>query len=325
MTHATETFAKRVKSELALNQPQSRRGQRALLSGFVRLAASLSIGSNPILNLRTEVSNAAKLAFNLFRSLYSLTPVFVFERRMRFDKPMVYVVRVSGECIYDVMEDLRALKNLRPIPLRSLVNEDNIQRFVQGLFIAAGSVNSPESKSYFLEISFPSAEDAQAVVKGLSKVNPRFCFRITPIRDRWMIYLKRSSEISEFLAWMGAPQAALEYENARAKKDFFNSENRLNICLAHNLSKTLKTAEENIRYIEIVKAHNLERRLDAKTQAVMRARVVDREANYAELAQRLTETGLPMTKSGVARALATIKELALKVSGEDQKDSAEKK
>ena len=320
MAKGGETFAKRVKNELSQRIPSSMKGQRALLSGFVRLSSSLSIGSNPVLTLKTEISNAAKMAFNLFKSLYSLTPSFIFERKMRFDKSMVYVVRVTGECIYDVMEDLRALKNLRPMPLRSLVNSDNIQRFVQGLFIAAGSVNSPESKSYFLEINFTSHEDAIAVVKGLVKVNPRFTFRITSIRDKWMIYLKKSSEIAEFLAWIGATNSALEYENARAEKDLLNSENRLNICLAHNLSRTLKTAQEFQGYIRQIQAQGLDKTLDTRTRAVMKARLEDAESNYSELAEKLSSSGISITKSGVARALGEIKKLALAHPLESSKD-----
>lgn len=306
----TETFAKRVKSELALKTPASRKGQKALLSGFVRPIASLSIGSNPVLTLRTEVSNAAKMAYSLFRTLYSLTPSFIFERKMRFDKSIVYVIRVEGECIYSVMDDLKCVRDLRPIPLRSLVNPDNIQNFCQGLFIAQGSVNSPEGKSYFLEITLTSELDATILCQALKAVNPRFVFKVVSIRDKFMIYLKKSSEIAEFLAWLGATDAALEYENARAEKDLLNSENRLNICLAHNLSKTLKAAKESIEQIQKVKDKGVFASLDRRTQAICQARIQDPEANYQELSDKLVRQGVPMTKSGISRALRRIKEIA---------------
>lgn len=304
------TFAKRVKNELALNEPSTVKGKRALLAGFARQASSLSIGANPVLTFRTEIANAARMTFNLLKDLYSLTPAFVFERKMKFDKSMVYLVRVRGECIYDVMEDLRVLRNLRPVPLRSMLNEENIQRFMQGLFIASGSVNAPESKSYFLEISLNREEDAEAICQALYRENPRFTFRTIARRDKWMIYLKRSSEIAEFIAWIGATNSALEYESARVEKDFFNSENRLNICLAHNLSRSLKTAEENLRQIELIKRAGRESSLDSKTRAVLEARLKDGEASYQELAETLTSQGIPLTKSGVARAFTRIRELA---------------
>lgn len=309
-TRETMTFAKRVKNELALNYPTTVKGQRALLSGFARQASSLSIGSNPVLTFRTEIANAAKMAFNLLKDLYSLSPNFVFERKMRFDKNMVYLVRVRGECIYDVMEDLRVTKNLRPVPLRSMINQENIQRFMQGLFIASGSVNAPESKSYFLEIALTRSEDATAICQALYRANPRFTFKTVAIRDHWMIYLKRSSEIAEFLAWIGATNSSLEYESARVEKDFLNSENRLNICLAHNLSKSIRTAHENLKYTKVVTDAGRQNSLDYKTRAVMQARLDDSEANYQEIAEKLTSEGISMTKSGVARAFARIRELA---------------
>lgn len=302
------SFAKKVKTELSLHMPKSLYGQKALLSGIARLACSFSIGSNPILSFRTEISSVAKQIFTLLKSLYHFNPTLIYERKMRFDKSMVFVVRVQGEGVYEMLEDLRVYKNLRSIPLRTMVNKDNIRHFCQGLFIAGGSVNAPTSKSYFLEIAMDSERDAQALCKGLVGVNGRFTFKYIRIRDKWMVYLKKSSEISEFLAWLGAFDCALDYENQRAEKDLFNNENRLNICLAHNYSRALKNGEENIADIKYLKDHGRFDKKDAKTQAVLNIRLKDKEASYAEIAERMTQQGNPMTKSGVARIFAKVKD-----------------
>lgn len=303
----TLSFAKKVKNELSLHIPDSLYGKKAVLSGFARLASTLSIGSHPTLSFRSEISNVAKMAFALLKDLYKFAPTLVFERKMRFDKSMVYVVRIRGEGVYEMLYDLRVMKSLRPMPLRSMVNKDNIRHFCRGLFIAGGSVNAPSGKSYFLEIAMDSQQDAEAVCQGLREVNPRFTFKTIKIREKWMVYLKKSSEISEFLAWLGAHECALDYESQRAAKDLFNNENRLNICLAHNYSRALKNGEENIADIKYLKEHGHLSAPDRKTREVLELRLKDKEASYAEIAERLQSSGIQITKSGVARILSGIK------------------
>lgn len=307
-TEGTLTFAKKAKNELAGAKIQTLGAKKAVLSGFTRLAGTLSIGSRPFLSYRTELSKAAKLIFSLLKELYGVTPRIVFERKMHFDKSMVYVVIADGHEVYGILEDLKVKRKLRPVPIKAMANKDNLRDFVKGLFLATGSLNAPESKSYFLEIAMDSQSDAQTVCNALCRSEGLFSFKVAKIRDKWLVYLKRSSEIAEFLAWLGAPVATLDYENARAEKDYFNNENRLNICYAANYSKSLKTGAENIRDINVFLKRTELGRLDAKTQAVIRSRLKNKDFSYGELAEDITRTGTKITKSGVARVFAKIKE-----------------
>lgn len=309
-TESSITFAKKAKNELADGMPKYPNAKKALLSGLTRNAASLSIGSHPSLTYRTELSKVAKLIFNLLKSTMGITPRIVFQQKMRFDKSIVYVVIAEGKDIYQALADLKVQKNLRPTPIRAMANPANIKYFATGLFLATGSVNSPNAKSYILEITMNSQEDANALADGLKAVNERFSFKVAPLRDKWMVYLKKSSEISEFLAWLGAMSSTMEYENARITKDYFNNQNRLNICDAANYSKSLKAAQETIQDIQLVLSQRDIKSFDAKTQAVWAIRLANQELSYGEIAQEATKQGFSITKSGVARLFRVAKEQA---------------
>ncbi len=308
----TLTFTKKVKNELAGVKTESHKAQKALLSGFVRLSGDIAIGSRPSLSCHTELSSVAKLAFNLLKSIYGVQPNFIFERKMRFDKSMVFVVRVDGKEVYDIAADLKVQKNLRPSKIRAMVNRENLRYFARGLFLSSGSINPPESKSYFLEITMDSQEDALIVAKALQESEGRFSFKVSSIRSKYLVYLKKGSEIAEFLAWLGASESTLDYENKRVEKDFFNNENRLEIAYAANYNKSLKTGAGNVEDIEAIKRTSDFDHLSPKEVAAVRCRLQNKDFSYVEIAQALTKAGFPLTKSSVARIFAKIRSLAQK-------------
>lgn len=306
------TFAKTVKTELA-NLPFSTEGMRfGVLSGFTRLNATFSLGKVPSISYATEIASVAKLIFSLVKDRYGVNPRIVFERRMRFDKSMVYVVRVESTQAYDILSDLKVLKNLKPIPLRSMVNPENLKPFLIGCFLASGSVNSPSSKSYFLEIAFGREDDASRVKESLDRIG-EFSFKVIPRRDKWVLYLKRSGEIAVFLSFLGSTNAMLNYENARATKDLMNNENRLDICAAHNYSRSLNNGRENVEDISKVLAVFPLNAFDDKSRAVIQARLSHRDASYGELSELLSTQGVEISKSGVSRILSSIREKAKKI------------
>lgn len=89
------------------------------------------------------------------------------------------------------------MKNFQPVPLRSMLNKENLRYFLAGAFMAGGSVNAPSSKSYFLEISFSNKDDATRVMEALQSTE-EFSAKVIQRRDKWIVYLKRSSEIAIF-------------------------------------------------------------------------------------------------------------------------------
>lgn len=302
------TFAKKVKTEIANNKYNSSAIKKRILSGFTRVNGILSIGRLPRLSYSTEVAQVAKLFFNFLKSLYGVSPTFKYERKMRFKKQRIYIVIVESPQVYTILEDLKVKKNLKPIPLRSMVNKENLRGFITGCFLASGSINSPSSKSYYLELAYADKEDAERVRDGLFQQGD-FSPKIIQRRDKWVVYLKKSAEITLFLRLIGATQSMLDYENARTTKDLLNNENRLDICLAYNLSRTLKSSQQNIddinKLLTLVPLESLE----PKMKAVVQARLNNKEASLTEISEMVAEQGIFISRSSISRIFSNIHDM----------------
>lgn len=310
----TITFTKHVKNELASLNVRSKKAKSLMLAGFTRLASTLSIGANPSLTYKTSLSKVAKLIYEILKKQYGLIPEIVYEKQMHFNKSISYLIIVRGSRVYDLLSELKVSKNFRFTPLRALINNENIKDFTKGLFLANGSINAPESKNYFLQITFEDEQDALSVKDGLINVNPRFSFKVIKYKkSKWMLYLKKSSEISEFLYWLGATNSGLEYENARVTKDFFNVENRWNNCYAANYSKALKTGEKNIEDINIVLSTRSLHTFNDISKKIIEYRLNNKDASYSEIAKQISTSTNKISKSMVARTFSNISDEAEKI------------
>ena len=84
-------------------------------------------------------------------------------------------------------------------------NDDTISGYLAGAFLASGSVNSPSTSNYHLEIALNSENYAKWLSKLFGKykngdIEPKITFR----RDRYVIYFKKSDQIANFLIMIGA-------------------------------------------------------------------------------------------------------------------------
>jgi DNA-binding protein WhiA len=311
-------FAKKVKNEIALNK-YSKEEMKYLLSGFIRNAGTLSLGSHPTLTLHTEIASVAKLMYNSLKEVYGLAPVIAYEKTTRFKKVLVYLVTVDDPRLYQVMSDLEIFEDglFRMSPKKGLLRK-NLRFLVIGSFLANGSVNNPSSgkTSYFLEMAFSSKQDSLAIKRKLTsfKEEKTMNFKYIKRREKYVLYLKRSDQISVFLSYIGAVESMFDFENARIVKEDININNRLSICDSANYGKTLGAAQTDIKCVEaLLKIHPLDY-FDEKTQAVITERLKMKDANYRELADAISkDTGISITKSGVVHILRGLREKAKEI------------
>ena len=308
-------FAKKVKDEIA-SIDYTTEQKRWILSGFARNGGSFSIGKSPSLSMRTEIANVAKLLYSALKDFYSLNPIIRYEKVKRFGRGLVYQVYVEDKRLYEVMEDLEIFQDgLIRIPPKEGLHRRNLKYMIIGSFLANGSVNNPSSgkTSYFLEMAYSDRQDALAVRRKLDsfKEEKTMNFRYIKRRERHVLYLKRSDQISVFLSYIGAMESMFDFENARIMKDDMNITNRLNICDSANYSKTLNTAKRDIALLnDLLKIKPLSL-FDPKTKAVINARIQQKDSNYRELAEYISEhEDIAITKSGVVHILTDLREEA---------------
>ena len=182
--------------------------------------------------------------------------------------------------------------------------------FIKGAFLATGSINSPTSSSYHLEISATQRKLIEGIMTLFEslEIPAKTLIKKT---GRAIVYVKESEKIADFLRLMGATESLFTFEDERIKRDFYNSITRvLNIELA-NQNKTLQAADKQLKHIAILE--NLSD-LDEYPSGLLEAIELRRkypELSLVELSMKSEEVyHKPISKSGLNHRFRELERLA---------------
>ena len=176
------------------------------------------------------------------------------------------------------------------------------------MFLSCGSINDPKKNQYHLEFLIKEEKDANLVNNVLLSLD--FNSKILKRDREYMVYIKSSENISDFINYIGAVNSLFYFEDIRIYKDHKNMVNRLNNCEQANVEKSMKTSKtviENIKYLEDNDLINL---LDDKTKVIIDYKKKYPETSLNELANIVSlETDKPITKSGINHHIRKINDL----------------
>ena len=269
-----ETFSKKVKEELSeLKNLSNKKLVKCELKGYL-----LTTDSNKFV---TE----SEYNINRFSKLLTNSGIEDFEIEMQGNK---FCITTKKKVEVDT----------------EIENEEEIKAIVRGSFMGAGSVNDPKNK-YHLEIVFQSEENAKKIKELIDKV--RINCKILKREKNYIIYMKDGEDIANFLAFIGANKAVLNFEDIRVLRDIRNNVNRIVNCETANLNKVIKTSVKQIEDIKLIKKKNKFNNLSEKEKELAELRIKNPDATLTELGKMLKK---PIGKSGVNHRLKAISELA---------------
>lgn len=308
----TVAFARNVKEEL-LKKEYTGEEKRMILSGFLLNCAKIS-SSSPYLTIKSEIANCIQFFYKVLKDEYGIEGYIHFKKNSNLKKSMYYYLSIKEEKIFDILskEDIFSQGEMK-VP--SSLKGKRFKFYLIGLFLSSGSVNNPYSNktSYFLEISFVKKDDVSVILKKLNsfKNEKTMNFKMIQRRGRYIIYLKKSDQISVFLSYIGATTCMFEFENARIERDDINTINRLTICDLSNMKKSLKVSKEDIKLIDTLLSIKPMSLFDDKTQYVIKTRKDNPEMNFREIASYICENyNVQITKSGVVHILTSLRKQA---------------
>lgn len=211
-----------------------------------------------------------------------------------------------------ILSDLCIQKNNERIyvPDNYLVDEEHDkQAYLRGVFMICGSINDPKTSRYHLEFVISNEDTANYVNNLLNE----FYFNSKVIkRDKnYMVYIKESEKISDFIKLLNARTSLFYYEDIRIYRDHKNMTNRLNNCEQANVDKMIQASSEQL---ELIRKLRETRDFDLLEQGIKDICIYKEkypESSMAELAEIIsTETERPITKSGINHRFRKIKEMA---------------
>lgn len=310
------TYALQVKNELARLKQGRKCCQKAELTAFLRFSGSINIsGKNISLNVITANPAVARRIFKLFKRLFGLNSELIVRRKSRLQKNNVYLIRIARTGrIFNVLGQLGLLKDgvlCRELPEAVHRKKCCRRAYLRGAFLAAGSISNPES-SYHLEIY----TDYQQHADDLAAVAATFGLqaKVKSRKNKYLVYIKDSEQIVEFLNVIGAHNALLNFENVRILKALRNQVNRLVNFETANMNKTVDASVRQLETIRVIEEKIGLSALDEPLREVARLRLAHPEASLQELGAMLEP---PLTKSGVNHRLRRLE----KIGKQLEKDS----
>lgn len=305
------SFASRTKKELTQLETKPC-CQRAELSALIHLNGTVvEPNHRPVLDVTTENAAIARRIYTLVRNIFGVHAEVLVRKKMRLKKNNVYMVRVPFR-VEEVLHELKiaeiGVQYMQGID-RELIRKSCCKRaYLRGAFLAAGSVNDPESNSYHLELAVQGSDYGESLLHLLNQfeLNGKLIQR----KKGFVLYLKEGDKIIEFLNIIGAHQALLRFEDVRILKGMRNQVNRLVNCETANLNKTIHAAVRQIENIRLVEQQIGLDNLPPHLREVAELRLKYPEINLNELGSMLPGN---VSKSGVNHRLRKLEQMAEKI------------
>ena len=309
------SFTQQVKEEIA-SLDYSEERKRAILSAFIKINGVLHLNSEgEIISFSSENAKTVKFLYTCLNDLYGISPKISYLKGMRFKKNIRYQISLTNNAI-DITDDLNVNFFDGKISKHIAFNDDTIGGYLSGAFLASGSVNSPQSSNYHLEIKVSNENYCKWLLKMINKYNDGvFSAKSIKRRGSYVIYLKKSDQISDFLVLLGATQSCLYFENIRVDRDEMNNENRLDNIYDANIKKTMKASKVQLEDVLYIKEYfGLENLKNKKEILVAEARINNASMSLSDIATEVSnKLGKEITKSNVAHIFRKLHEFALKL------------
>lgn len=197
-------------------------------------------------------------------------------------------LRKPNDYIYDSLEEKKA--------------------YLRGVFLICGSINDPSTSRYHLEFIIENKTTAEFISKLLNELN--YNSKVLKREKHYMVYLKESERISDFIKLLNAYNSLFYYEDIRIYRDHKNMTNRLNNCEQANIDKIVFSSNEQLENIKKLREKVDFELLDDKLKEICIYKEKYPESSMQELADIISiETNQKITKSGINHRFRKIKEM----------------
>ena len=307
------TYAADVKKELTMIEIDNKEALSEL-SALVKMNGALGFNNkNLSLTIQTENASISRRIYSLIKYFFNTDINISVRKKMKLKKNNVYICRLDKN-VKEILEKLHILNDdftTKQYLDESLVDSEEKKRaYLRGAFLAGGSVNNPRTSSYHLEIFSLYNEHILELNKLLNSydLNSRTLER----KKGYIVYIKESEKISDFLGLVGANRALFEFEDERIIRDINNSVNRMQNCDLANLNKTVNASTRQIEEINIIEERLGLENLPEKLRTVAEIRLQNPELALKEIALLIDDGKL--SKSGLNHRFRKISEIAKKLS-----------
>lgn len=304
------SYTTNIKNEI-LNLEYPRTEQLAELSAIININADINNGE---ISLYTENFGVSRRIYKLIKDLFNVEVLIEKEEINRLNKNYLIHIKVK-ENVSNILKTLDLVneskeRKYKPSEYMCETTEEK-KAYLRGAFIICGSVNDPKTSRYHLEFIVENKETSEYINKLLNEFD--FNSKILKREKHYMVYLKESERISDFIKLLNAYNSMFYYEDIRIYRDHKNMTNRLNNCEQANIDKIVFSSNEQLENIKKLKEREDFELLDEKIKEICIYKEKYPESSMTELAEIMSiETNKKITKSGINHRFRKIKEMVSK-------------
>jgi len=298
-----------VRAELAAIEPRKACCRLAELSALIRSAGSIHLRGSGRIGVHIEVAGAAvtRRVFSLLRAYDVPCEIHTF-RQQAFERATRFRIHLEDDArALQVLNELGVVDvHLAPVerPPRRIVSRACCRAaYLRGALLAAGSVSGP--RNAHLELRASSLEGAEF----LAELGREEGFPLA-LHDRGrhaIAYLKGRESIADFLAFLGAQDAALKLGESAVVASTKARANRLANADHANIVRASRAAESQLRAIRRLETDGRLDHLPHELREIAELRSRNPTLSLRELARRLRPR---VTKAAAHRRLAKLQKLA---------------
>ena len=253
----------------------------------------------------TESRDFALLLPKLFKRTFNLN----FDVFPSMEAPGKLIFQIIDEEKIEIIMDAFGFDTADTLALHvnlPLVEDDCCKAaFLRGAFLAGGSVTDPE-KGYHIEIA-TTHKSVSAETYMLMHESMDFYPKTAQRNGGYVLYLKQSDLITDFLTFLGAPVSAMGIMEAKLEKELNNKVNRRCNCDDANTSKVVEAAQEQLAAIRVLRERGVFHKLPQKLQQAAAARETNPESALSELAGMMEP---PITKPAMNHRLKKLVQMS---------------
>ena len=306
------SFSSDVKEELSkISNKNKECCKLSELAGYLITNCNIArINGDFVLKMTTESESAIRRVYNAFRSLYNVTPITNIEKKIEGRDTLLELVVQDKNDLQKIFSN--SWINI-DVSLHIVIDTNNkikeneccMRSFMRGVFMGGGSVSDPKASSNHLEIVLNNVQNANFINSVL--LNMGISAKVMKRKKAVVIYIKDAETISEFLIMIGANKSIIEFEDARALKEYKNYSNRIDNCETANWDKTAKAASMQQKDIMDIKNARMFEKLPLKLRQIANLRLNYPMAGLGEIGEMLDPK---LSKAGVSHRFKKINEIA---------------
>jgi DNA-binding protein WhiA len=195
-----------------------------------------------------------------------------------------------------------------PTPNNILKTSVDQRAYLVGAFLSGGSINSIDKSIYHLEIRSNKINYLRLIQRILEKFN--ISISLLKRRNNYVLYIKKATDVSDFLKIIGANNAMQDLEDKIIARDYYANIKRLNNLDMANLNKTSSAGLRQVKMIKAIRYSNDFKNQADKFRFFCTLRLQYPEASLSEMVKIFqTKYKITITRTGINHYAMKIKEI----------------